>query len=76
MTNLSFLQQHYPALYRFVMEEEGRIELGLSDHADSFAGAYDLSGTVYQGSANYASLEDALMDLNAGIQAWFEKLGI
>jgi hypothetical protein len=76
MADSSFLKQRYPALYRFVVEEEGRIEIGPSDHSSAFASAYDLSGTVYEGLPAYATLEDALMDLDAGIQAWFEKLGI
>lgn len=68
-------EEKYPYLGRFV-EEQGWIEIGQSEHIDSFVRAYDFGGTVYEGKASYPSLEAALQDLEAGIKAYMEKLGI
>ncbi len=69
-------EYHYPALHRFVSEEGGRIEVGVNQYEQAFAIAHDITGTVFRGRVEYESLEAALQDLNSGIQAWFEKLGI
>lgn len=71
-----FVQNSYPAIHRFIIEDTGRIEIGPSEISDAFVGAYDLSGTVYEGLSEYDSLDDALIDLNAGIQSFYERLGI
>lgn len=72
----AMLQHHYPALHRFITEEGGRIEVGVNQYEQAFAVAHDLSGTVFRGRSEYESLDAALVDLDLGIQAWFEKLGI
>jgi hypothetical protein len=68
-------EEKYPHLCRFV-EEQGWIEIGQSEHIDSFVRAYDFGGTVYEGKASYPNMEAALQDLEVGIKAYIEKWGI
>jgi exodeoxyribonuclease V alpha subunit len=72
--NKSFAE-NYPNLTRFV-EEIGWIEIGDSEYVNSFARAYDLGGTVYEGKPNYSSLEAAFQDLETGIKKYLEENGI
>lgn len=65
----------YPNISRFV-DENGWIEIGQNEMISAFVRAYDLGGTVYEGEDSYSSLEDALQDLDAGIQSYIEEHGI
>lgn len=65
----------YPNISRFV-EENGWIEIGQHEIISAFVRAYDLGGTVYEEEDSYPTLEDALQDLDAGIQAYMEENGI
>jgi hypothetical protein len=42
----------------------------------SFVRAYDEGGTVYEGKSSYPSMDKALADLEAGIQAYLDENGI
>jgi hypothetical protein len=68
-------EEQYPTIHRFV-EEHGSIEIGLHEMISSFVRAYDLGGTVYEGKDSYPSMEAALQDLEAGIKAYMEEVGI
>jgi len=68
-------EERYPSIHRFV-EEIGSIEIGQHEMISSFARAYDLGGTVYEGEDSYPSLEAALQDLEAGIKSYLNENGI
>jgi hypothetical protein len=68
-------EEQYPTIYRFV-EEYGRIEIGLDEVIPAFVRAYDLGGTAYEGKDSYPSMEAALQDLEAGIKAYMEEMGL
>ncbi|MGA7933472.1 MAG: hypothetical protein WCA35_07985 [Kovacikia sp.] len=68
-------EEQYPTIHRFV-EEMGRIEIGLDEVLSAFVRAYDFGGTVYEGKDSYPSMEAALQDLEAGIQAYLDEHGI
>lgn len=57
----------YPALAAWV--QDGWIEIGRDDYSTSFVRALDLGGLVFEGKSEYASLDEALADLDAGIAA-------
>jgi len=62
----------YPAITHWVIEF-GRIEIGQDDMSRSFVRAIDEGGTVWEGRENYATLDAALQDLEAGIAAWIRQ---
>jgi hypothetical protein len=52
----------------------GYVEIGYTDyHTRSFVKALDEGGIVYEGRTEYASLDEALRDLDAGIAAWISE---
>lgn len=63
----------YPSIAAWV--EDGWIEVGRADYSRSFVRALDSGGMVFEGKSHYASLDDALRDLDAGIAAWLEGHG-
>jgi hypothetical protein len=67
--------EQYPAIDRFV-KEHGSIEIGLHEMISSFVRAYDFGGTAYEGKDSYPSMEAALQDLEAGIKAYMEEVGL
>ncbi|MBH8574958.1 hypothetical protein I8752_18440 [Nostocaceae cyanobacterium CENA369] len=75
MPKIKTFAENYPHLTRFV-NEIGWIEIGDSEYVNSFARAYDLGGTVYEGKPNYSSLEAAFQDLEAAIKKYLEDNGI
>ena len=52
------------------MNERGWIEIGLNEFSTSFVRALDEGGLVWEGNDQYASLDDALRALDAGVAAW------
>lgn len=64
--------QLYPQTQRFVLEI-GWIEIGYDDFSESFVRALDIGGLVWEGKANYASLDEALADLEQGIVQWLQE---
>ena len=63
-------EERYPTIHRFVEE------IGQDSTIASFVRAYDEGGTVYEGKSSYRSLDAALADLEAGIQAYLDENGI
>jgi hypothetical protein len=61
----------YPHIAGWVLD--GWIELGHTDYTDSFVRALDEGGLVWEGEAEYPSIESALAALDAGIAAWLEE---
>jgi hypothetical protein len=49
----------------------GYVEIGYTEyHIRAFVRALDEGGVVYEGGTRYASIDEALRDLDAGIAAW------
>jgi hypothetical protein len=53
--------------------EYGWIEMGHDDMSRSFVRALDEGGLVWEGQDDYATLDDALRDLEAGLAAWMRE---
>jgi hypothetical protein len=66
------LDATYPTIARWVMEY-GWIEIGYDDMSRSFVRALDEGGLVWEGQEDYASLDDAFRDLEAGLVAWMRE---
>lgn len=62
----------YPTVARWVMEY-GWIEIGQDHMSRSFVRALDEGGLVWEGQEDYATLDDALQDLEAGLVAWMRE---
>ena len=69
----SFAAQ-YPNVARWVLGD-GWIEIGQTDWSHSFVRALDLGGMVWEGKTSYQTLEEALRDLDTGIQIWLQENG-
>ncbi len=65
--------EKFPAIARWVSQEEGWIELGADHHSRSIARALYGGGTAWEGTDRYGSLEEALRAMDAGIAAWREE---
>jgi hypothetical protein len=63
----------YPNIASWV--QDGWIEVGRDDCGRSFVRALDIGGLVWEGDGPYASLDEALRALDAGIAAWLEETG-
>jgi hypothetical protein len=63
-------EARYPNIALWV--QDGWIEIGRDDYSRSFVRALDIGGLVYEGRSMYASLDEALRDLDAGIAAWLD----
>ena len=59
----------YPTVVRWVLEY-GWIEIGQDEMSRSFIRALDAGGMVWEGREEYATLDDALQELEAGLEAW------
>jgi hypothetical protein len=62
----------YPTIARWVMEY-GWIEIGHDDTSRSFVRALDEGGLVWEGQEDYATLDDALRDLETRLAAWMRE---
>jgi hypothetical protein len=70
MPKSNSFEEQYPYINRFV-EERGWIEIGQSEHINSFVRAYDYGGKVYEGKGSYRTIELAFQDLEKNIQPTF-----
>jgi len=61
----------YPHIARWVIG--GWIEIGRDDCNRSFVRALDIGGLVWEGNAQYMTLDEALQALDAGIAAWLKE---
>jgi hypothetical protein len=66
------LDATYPTIARWVMEYDWT-EIGQDDMSRSFVGALDEGGLIWEGREHYATLDDALQDLEAGLVAWIRE---
>jgi len=70
-------EETYPNLARFIDGGSGGwIELGDSEYISSFARAYDMGGTIYEGKSSYKTIDEALEDLEKHIAEYMEERGI
>jgi hypothetical protein len=65
-------ETRYPHISSWV--QDGWIEMGRDDCGRSFVRALDIGGLVWEGDGPYASVDDALRALDAGIAAWLEEM--
>jgi hypothetical protein len=72
---LSF-EDTYPNIARWVDEHEGWIEIGYDADSplNSFVRAIDCGGMLWQGKESYGSLDEALQDLNTGLEAVLKEI--
>lgn len=63
-------ETNYPHVARWV-QEFGWIEIGQDDFSRSMVRALDIGGMIWEGRASYATLDDALKDLDQALAAWF-----
>ena len=68
-------QATYPTIARWVIEY-GWIEIGQDDMSRSFVRALDEGGLVWEGQEDYATLDNALQDLEAGPIAGMREQGL
>lgn len=75
MTKRTF-EDKYPNIARWVYEHQGIIEIGNDPEGalTSFVRAIDMGGMPWEGEDEYESLDDALLDLEANIQAYLKEL--
>ena len=66
------LDTTYPTIARWV-QEYGWIEMGNDDMSRSFVRVLDEGGLVWEGQEDYATLDDALRNLEAGLAAWMRE---
>jgi len=62
----------YPHIASWV--QDGWIEMGRDDCGRSFVRALDIGGLVWESDGPYASIDEALGALDAGIAAWLEEM--
>jgi hypothetical protein len=65
----------YPHI-AFLISGGGWIEMGQDHYSSSFVRALDLGGMVWEGESSYATIDDALQALDAGIAVWMEENGL
>lgn len=69
MANNASFRYMYPAIAWWVANS-GLIELGYDDYQPSFVRALDPGGMVWEGDAQYASVDAALAALDAALAAF------
>ena len=65
-------EESYPNITNWV-ESQGRIELGQDEYSSSLVRALDIGGMVWEGSACYATLDEAFDALDTALAEWSEK---
>ncbi len=64
-------ETNYPHVAHWV-HDCGWIEIGQDDYSHSMVRALDIGGLIWEGKASYATLDDALRDLDQALAAWFK----
>ena len=67
-------EQSYPNVAWWV-RSYGWIEMGDDDVNRSFVRALDIGGMIWEGKDHYASVDEALADLEAALAHWFAENG-
>ncbi|NEQ43011.1 MAG: hypothetical protein F6K00_05405 [Leptolyngbya sp. SIOISBB] len=75
MVQQSF-ESKYPHIDRWVHEHQGWIAIGYDPNGPltSFVRAFDMGGMPWEGEDDYASLDEALRDLDVNIGAYLQEL--
>lgn len=70
------LEQMYPNIDRWVYEHGGWIEIGYDEESPltSFVRALSYSEMWWEGKDSYESLEEALQDLDAGLEGVLKEI--
>src|SRR4051794_1465127 len=68
----SSFEADYPAITRWI-KEFGRIEIGGASFADPFVKAVNRDGMLWGGRREYTSVDEALRDLEEGIETSLEE---
>src|SRR4051794_32655004 len=71
-TGSSSFEATYPMITRWI-REFGRIEIGGSSFADSFVKAVNRDGMLWGGESEYTTIDEALRDLETGIENSLEE---
>ena len=73
----ALFEESYPNIAHFVTAI-GSIEIGYDEDSPltSFIRAVDTSGLVWEGRDRYPSIEEALQDLEKGLEEWMLEIGI
>jgi hypothetical protein len=68
--------EQYPNIDRWLNEHDGRIQIGYTFDIpiDSFICAFDQGGMLWEGKSHYATLDEALQDLNDGLAEVMREL--
>jgi hypothetical protein len=69
-------EKTYPNIAYWVNEHEGWIEIGydVDSPLNSFIRAIDSGGMLWEGKESYESIDAALQDLNAGLEAVLKEI--
>jgi hypothetical protein len=65
-------EKSYPNITRWVTSQ-GWIELGQDEYSSSLVRALDEGGMVWEGTANYGTLDEAFNALEAALAEWTEQ---
>lgn len=68
------IEWRYPYLASWV-QNGGYVEIGHDGFSQSFVRALDPGGMIWEGKAEYRSLDEALQALDDGIGAWLRENG-
>jgi len=70
------LEDSYPNIARWLYEHEGLIEIGYNPDSPftSFVRAVDQGGMLWDGENSYASLAEALADVDAGLEELLKEI--
>jgi hypothetical protein len=63
----------FPAIARWILQEEGWIELGADHYSNSLARALYGGGMAWEGTDDYGSLDESLRAMDKGIAAWLDE---
>ncbi len=74
MTITSYFEGTYPNITRWLTH--GWIEMGEVEYSESFIRALDEGGMVWESEGSYKTIDQALNDLEAGLEAIIEDFGI
>lgn len=69
-------EKKYPNIARWIDEHTGWIEIGykVDSPLNSYIRALDCGGMFWEGKESYETVEEALQDLNAGLEDILEEI--
>jgi hypothetical protein len=68
------LEKTFPTIAYWI-NSRGWIEIGRVDYSRSMARVLDEGGMVWEGKTEYATLDELLHDVEAGLAEWLEENG-